>query len=611
MPSPERVTAQRPAPLACLECRRTHLKCDAATPICGRCNSRGLPCSYTSSKRGTRRGTKRANPDADQLDTSRKSPCFISEPTHWITDVGEFGLNASIDAQTSSGIHVRHAQDTPPALPVARDAASIRRDAGPQQHRVDDEQLVNLYYLNFHNSHPILLPGCFYWERRYPRYLKAVVEFIGSHFSSATPSATLRDATARELAQGDQNTTEMVQARILYTILLFARNEVDEGQQMLDAAVKMAVSLGLHRRDFAASHSKGDAREEESLRRTWYELYITDACVAALQRKSTFPTHTIIADVLLPCEDSLYSSEVFLYTAPSLSTFESSIFSDHETTFSSSAYRIQAAHLLGRVVTMTSNPDSDGDSNAHTPIIHRDRIQSLDNALAAFLHHLPASKTEPEIVNAYGSEPDELIFSAHALLQHATILLHFPRGNLSSSVPPTTHLPGGHSARSVCPCTRQHVHSVKAVDASRTIAMLAALRCPVQRHSPFFVYPLALSAVVQLSAGMMHLRAGRGCLAQHYERVKLIHGVLRSLGRYWDVAGVVLRALNRTATAVFQPLFGSGEGEVGDGGYAAAAVVDAAAVSSETMAGSVQWLEGLDGLDLSGMMGLDADCFCL
>ncbi|KAF2122260.1 hypothetical protein BDV96DRAFT_482697 [Lophiotrema nucula] len=574
--SPEAALLARPAPLACLNCRRMHLKCDGKTPGCARCVSRGLSCSYTPSRRGLRRGTKQRTHGAEPI-SSQTSPYSFSEPSQR-SPTNDSGF----DRPTQAARSFDH-----PLL-------STRQRSGQFSSWVDDEQLVNLYFLNFHASHPILLPRGLYWERAYSRSLKAVVEFIGSHFSPSSSSDILRKAVEREIEDGDQDTTEMVQARLLYAISLCARNEIQEGQQMLAQAIEIAIDLGMHRRDFAVLHAHNDPTEEESMRRTWYELYVTDGCIAAFQRKFGFKTNTVSADVLLPCDDSMYDNGMCTLTPASRDDFESSVFADDEIVFSSFCYRVEAVRLLGRVLTITGSHG-----------VHRDKVQAVDNALAAFLHHLPASKSESEIVNTYG-ELDELMFQAHTIIQYATILLHFPRGDLASPGPFTTDVPGNNGVKFVCPCTRQHVHSIKAIDASKALSMLAAFRTPVQRHSPFVVYPLALAAIVQLSTSMIHSKGSNFCLEQHHDRITLILGVLKSLGRIWPIAEVVVRALKKVARSVFHP----SRTENLDPIQQEDVVANGMDTSSNAMTSNL-WLENLDVQDLHGLMGLDTDVFCL
>ncbi|KAH8724984.1 hypothetical protein GQ44DRAFT_799209 [Phaeosphaeriaceae sp. PMI808] len=331
----------------------------------------------------------------------------------------------------------------------------------------------------------------------------------------------------------------------------------------------------------------------ESMRRTWYELYVLDGCIAAFQRKPSFEMNSVHADVLLPCEDRLYNDEMFLPSSASRDDFENSVFADEETVFPSFCYRIEAVRLLGRVLTITGKHG-----------VQREQVQAADNALAAFLHHLPPSKSEPEIVNTSG-EVDWLMFQAHMIIQYATILLHFPRGDMATLSSFTTELPGDSTAMFVCPCTRQHVHSIKAIDASKAISMLAAFRVSVQRQTPLLVYPLALGAVVQLSRCTVRSLSSSPCFEQHRDCVKLFLGVLKSMSRYWPIARVFLSTLKKVAQRVFLSL----RSALPDTARREYPTDDTGPYSQATIGDN-----NLDDLDLHGLdefFGLDTAFFCL
>ncbi|KAL5114896.1 hypothetical protein ACEQ8H_007214 [Pleosporales sp. CAS-2024a] len=549
-------------------------------------------CDYTPSKRGQRRRPKESDPSPRNL-ASRASPFYIPESSTWDSAVAD--LDTPLESLGT--IHAT-AQPTQSAAPTVQDN-SITQDSNtlPSATWFDDEQLVSLFYLNFHTSHPILVPKSLYGKRGYPRCVKAVVEFIGSQFSTNNSSDTLRNIAAREIECGKQEIPEMVQARTLFTIALFARNEIDDGSRMLVRATDIAIGLGMHKQDFAAQYAKNSAAEEESMRKTWYELFVVDGCIAAFQRKSSFKTNSVNADVILPCDDGINDGETYPCVTATRADFESSIFSDQDMVFSSSCYRIEAVRLLGRVLAI---------AGAHG--VHRDRVQAIDNALAAFIHHLPSCKSQPEIINTYG-ELDELMFQTHLIIQYATILLHFPRSDLTSPAAFTNVVPGTNSAKLVCPCNHQRIHSIKAIDASKTLSMLAALRSPVHRHTPFFIWTLALGATVQLAVSAMHSKSSRNCLEEHCDRVKLMLGVLKSCSRYWFTAKVVLRALNRMALPVFEPLrqglpkTTAQQDEVMGG--------DLEACIYETPTSAPPWPEDFDFQNIQELIGFDTNDFCL
>lgn len=72
----------------------------------------------------------------------------------------------------------------------------------------------------------------------------------------------------------------------------------------------MALDLGMNRSDFATQHRRNDPILEESWRRTWWEVYITDAHIAGSTHTYPFRTTGIQMDVRLPCEEEEYESGV-------------------------------------------------------------------------------------------------------------------------------------------------------------------------------------------------------------------------------------------------------------------------------------------------------------
>src|SRR2546429_623086 len=66
----------KPAPIACLSCRRKHQKCDAGFPACGRCRKAQTDCLYTPPRRGHRHASKVPPPAA------RIEPSASGWPAH-------------------------------------------------------------------------------------------------------------------------------------------------------------------------------------------------------------------------------------------------------------------------------------------------------------------------------------------------------------------------------------------------------------------------------------------------------------------------------------------------------------------------------------------------
>lgn len=593
-------SSTRPAPVACLECRDRHLKCDGVRPVCSRCTVSNVVCHFTPSRRGRKRAIRQVKggvqreaslANGDPVDPSNITVLDLDSVPYQAHSLSSNPVNAVGSESTYADpvdSHRRVAPGGSAANPLPASPESL-------QSLTDDDRLVNLYYINFHLAHPILLPRRMYGDHKYAPCLRAAVEAIGSHFSSAVPEhyrTTLRARAEDQIATAGPDSVDLVQACLLMAIAQFARNDVQIGAKTLSQAIATAVRLGMHQREFAITYGKGCAIVQESLRRTWHELFITERYAAAVQRKLTLETTSIEADVLLPSDEAAYEQATIPPYPPSWADFENQIFADTDTVFSSFSYRIKAAHILGQVMSITG-PQG----------VHRDEVQMVDNALASWSLHLPPSKEETEISNTYGGF-DIIMFQAHVMISYATMLLHFPRGALRSPKFVAPDVPDGQIMKSFCPCNRENVHSVKAVEASKHLTMLAAIRSPASIHTPFYVYPLALGALVQLAACTTHLRGSDTCLGQHRARVILILGLLRALSQHWPTADTIHRALRRTASAVLN--------SPGDDDRVGHAPANSGEHEPDALAAAASsWLDGIDFFDLQEVAGLDPNALCL
>ncbi|CAD0113543.1 unnamed protein product [Aureobasidium uvarum] len=431
----------------------------------------------------------------------------------------------------SSGGYTNTYGMTPALSPDQQHLHSLYQHS-PISENIDDDELVNLFYSNFFSAHPILVPACLYHGHPYPEYVRQVVLFIGSHYSLSVSSDALRmniDLTGPGSIV-ERNPT-MVQARLLFAIALHARGEAMDAACMMQSAVQLAIDLNMNLRDFAPAHGSGNPILEESLRRTWWELYCMDGYMAALHKLPSFKSNTVRSDVLLPCEEMVYASAGCLPQPSSLQQFDMRLFADEEIQFSSFAYRIEAARILARVLSVAGTQNED-------------QVQVVDNALAGWIHSLPQAKVD--VVNVYNTV-DEMLFQGHMIIHCATIYLHLPRSDLLNTLPVTANIVCAERGRHMSPASTQHSHSVKATNASKELSNLAAVRVPVQKHTPFFVCGLVLGAIVQLSA----CSANAGT-EQHRDRVTLIIGLLKSLSRNWAISGQVLQQVKKVASEVLR-----------------------------------------------------------
>lgn len=279
----------RPSPLACTECRRKHLKCDAVVPVCSRCTAKGMHCSYTPSRRGISSRMRKAQSPRHPAPSLPPTPAY--EGT-------EYGLMSSAyrHAPSSTSTAGRSLSEFRPPSPRSTwtDASDLNRletgataasnpstpvsTSSRSSLRSEDEHLTNLYYSHFHPSHPLVVPPIRYSSQAYPQLLKTAMKFVGSHYASNISSDHLRAATAALIADNDEKTPETVQALLLYSMALHARYEPMEAMPAITKAADLAIELGMNHANFAPSHSEGDAVYEEVCN-AWHANFNFSGCV--------------------------------------------------------------------------------------------------------------------------------------------------------------------------------------------------------------------------------------------------------------------------------------------------------------------------------------------
>lgn len=286
------------ASLACVQCRSRHMKCDGSMPVCSRCQLDGKQCIYLKSRRGGRRRTA-----ASQA----ASPI---EPLRFDESIFNAAGGMSVADSTR-----------PPSVSMDRSASIDFNPFTPTQTRSSSataDDLVDSYYTFFHPAHPCVVPQWSLNRRQEQNAallepLLVVMRYIGSLFTSLVPSAPLEEQVLQVLsarrAQETPQTGFQVQALILYTIAVYWCNDTDRALGLLNEVIRMAVGLGMHLEDFATQHGDGDPVLKESWRRTWWQIYDTDAHIARSTHTS-LKASFVEPSVALPCEDDCYQSGV-------------------------------------------------------------------------------------------------------------------------------------------------------------------------------------------------------------------------------------------------------------------------------------------------------------
>ena len=375
--------------------------------------------------------------------------------------------------------------------------------------------LLGLFYSYFFQAHPFVLPRAHLSEKFAKNdspQLQAAVEYVGACYDPTIGRAEHVDnITQRLFISAPPRDGFTVQAMLLSAIALHANNEKERALDILRRAVTLAMDIGMHLPAFATSNGNGDVVQEESWRRTFWELFIVERILATENHspESIVITHTPV-EVPLPCEESEYLGGT-VYRHRTLDDYDNRAFLGENIIFPSYAYRIDASRILANALPL-----------AYSPFPDDTYIQKVDYDLAQWCLYLPNEKRK---VVSNDDICDEVLFHAHALAfwyvlnsvlnsfltdYSAGMFLHRPRSTLARSrflnpvldccpiIPLTT---------SISTQTAPY-HTAFVMKAADSIVKLGNMPRSTMTHTPLFNFCLLLSSSTHLAI-WPHVRAGR------------------------------------------------------------------------------------------------------
>ncbi|KAI1844917.1 hypothetical protein JX265_009543 [Neoarthrinium moseri] len=521
-------------PAACLACRSKHLKCDGANP-CSRCQASDSLCQYVASRRGykgprrnpAQNPNKRHASDSPNSNGSDSCPMLLGasvstpaapslamfNPAMGMPDITGSPFGAT---PTMSGLQLYRQ----PYLGGANDAVVELNHHKPPQSI--PERCIDSFYYHFYPGHPTVLPK----ERllrmakdRDLEHLLAAMRWAGSLYFEVGPQrATFFEAAMRLIyAEDVARDGFLVQAMLILLIGLDGSCQQEKARDILSDAERIAIEIGLYQRSYATNNGQGNPMLEESLRRTWWDLFVVDGMVAGVHRATNFLLFDIVSDAGLPCEEHQYISG----TIPRplfLQDFDDQIFSGEELEFSSFAYRVASIRNLGRMMRL---PDSvfPGDDN----------VDRMESHLSNWRMHLPESKRDSLNKDC---QHDEMMFQAHMINHACSIMLHQPHSQLDSS-----------PARDVNACAPHQIvrsgesfntHTRHIVTAASAISKMVTYAVPITCHTHFFTCVLTMSSIVHLSKWALWFVQNDDDLRQ---LIRLNIGALNKLSSVWSAAG--------------------------------------------------------------------------
>ncbi|KAK7959854.1 uncharacterized protein PG986_004708 [Apiospora aurea] len=541
--------------LACIQCRERHVRCSAEQPQCRRCVADGKSCRYAKSRRG---GLDRAALEARRrrLEAESAKEATTSSPSIADSDQSRDGTAGAPRQDRSEEpdwlrMFVETPSSQPPQSEVNYNAASGMCTNGSSSSSCHPESTtattasvfpdanLDTYYLHFHRFHPCVVPkpalerlakDPSLLEKLHP--LVSVMKYVGSLFRSHSRSKEVV-LPPPIIPPSSTSCPFMVQYHLLYSVALYWTDEKSRAHEQLNAAIDMAVELGMHHRSFAAEHGAGDAVLEESFRRTWWQLLSVEASTAATDRSFAFRVCEIATTVDLPCEEDEYESGKI----PTPRTWDD--YSTRELETDGPGYS-SFAHLVGAYRSITSVLKS-------IPPLTKPQgsamvIQEFDTVIDGWLRLLPESKRE---VMSESGEIDELMFQAHMLVHTAALTVHRPFSKLlfhplETMSSCTTYPSDEHIAKESL-----IVHTTRCLRAIEAQVRLLALPAERFSHTPFIVCMVTTGAIPLLSACRTIFSGEK--LAVGRNQLRLIIGCLKALAETWPRAARYVREIQELA----------------------------------------------------------------
>ncbi|KAF2011666.1 nicotinate-nucleotide diphosphorylase [Aaosphaeria arxii CBS 175.79] len=416
--------------------------------------------------------------------------------------------------------------------------SSIHQDtAGAMSFAISTDRLVDLYYENFFPAHPYTMPQQFVALRgtHGMELLLLSMHFVGSVYAPWTPTEPYYEAAYQALCQPNiPRTGFTIQALLMFATAQHHMDRRPESRKMLDRAIELAVELRINHKDFAQLHGEGNPVLEESFRRTYYFLLITDQHFAVVVNSPIYGMRDVANFLDLPCDDDLYVTGQIPTPTP-LSEYEVREFADEEIVFSSLAYMYDIGRVVAHIMRVFTETGQFSEA----------LIASADTKVAIWRSLLPACKRDA--VKPDGSV-DEVMFMAHMSCIVLQTSLHRPLSSLAYSLEelstesfasPVPFLESPNNGRGA--------HTARALKAAEMQTRLLAIPCAAERHNLFTLCITATLATAQISACNILLEDRAQSIAR--DRIRLSIGYLSQMGTFWPLAKKMAKEVRYVARA--------------------------------------------------------------
>ncbi|KAF8847508.1 hypothetical protein BDZ45DRAFT_754819 [Acephala macrosclerotiorum] len=524
---------------ACVGCRSKHLKCNGLL-VCSRCASQGIPCVYLKSRRGYRGGSSvrgrkfgpgYGSPSLDRTDQLS----YTSQSSSAVNQISLSGTASSSSTLYSASYGYGSLFVPTGTQLTSRDSdltSSDRHALGPHIR----QRCIDAFYHYFHGSHPFLPPRHHFLQVLKVRpmdHLLTAMCFIGSRYVTGLSASSFALELEPLVLAPPAKDASMVQTMLLYALGLDGGGEQTKAVDILVKAQNLALEIGMNTHDYAVINGQGSPVCEESLRRSWHELYVVSVMAAGFHGRRPFHAQGINSAVPLPCEERQFDIGA-VPTLHTLDEFEEESFADDEIEWSSYTYRIAAARNLDRIIQSTQFyfPDD--------PTVYR-----YEAYLTNWRLHLPEAK---RVFYDERGIFDELLFQAHMITDVSSILLHRHNSRLEALAIQTITSCSANGRVTLAPISN-NLSTFQTSQSAANISRLVAIPTPLINHTHFFVCALALSSISHLSTwSSLPVTSLEQDLK---EQIRLNAGALKAIADVWPSAHIAFGQVTKAAQMIY------------------------------------------------------------
>ncbi|KAL5380780.1 hypothetical protein DPSP01_007581 [Paraphaeosphaeria sporulosa] len=298
------------------------------------------------------------------------------------------------------------------------------------------------------------------------------------------------------------------------------------------------MELCMNTKEFAVAYGEGSPVLEESWRRTYHFLALTDQHFSIIVNNPMCALMNVPNLADLPCDDEFYESGN-IPPPKTWQQYDMREFDDVEVVYSSLAYLADISRITRYIMK----------SFMETGVFNAAFVATVDAKIAIWHSLLPASKRDPM---RQDGTVDEVMFLAHLMASILTMASHRPFSSLEYSFEELTTSSFSPSVPFMdAPKQVRPVHTARTLKACDMQTKLLAIPCASERHNIMTGCIVASIATAQIAACKL---LDDHALSIARDRVRLSIGYLNAMGQFWTTSATMAKEVRFVARSALTGL---------------------------------------------------------